>query len=432
MSYVICILFFCFFTWGVIRWKFFNLQGVSRKLIVFAFALKIFAGIVLTLYYNQNMERSQSDTFRYFDDSEQLHKALSDSPEKYFKMMLFSDDSQELMPYLNKMDNWFPAQRTTLYNDNRTVIRLNAFMRLVSFGNYYTHLLFFSVMAFYGLTFIYKAFHKYFAGKKKILFCIIFLTPSLLFWSSGILKEAPLLLTFGILLNILNKIFNKKVYWLHYLILIFCTLFLFHLKFYVGLFLVPAVTGYLWIIRPGGPNPIIKVFLNFLIYFAATIAWHYQNWNWSLLTVLKWKRQDFLGLAKIENAKSLIETGNLEDNPTSFLLNAPLGLWNCISRPYIWEVYSLAVLPNAIENIIIFIFIIVCVLFGKRSNFKTIGYFFIMYALVVMTIIGMVTPIIGSLVRYKIPALPLLLMFFLLFLDVDKLKSKLPIFNKTL
>ena len=78
----------------------------------------------------------------------------------------------------------------------------------------------------------------------------------------------------------------------------------------------------------------------------------------------------------------------------------------------------------------IFTFIIVCVLFGKRTNFKPIGYFFIMYALIFMTIIGMVTPIIGSLVRYKIPALPLFLMFFLLFLDVDKLKEKLTVLKK--
>ena len=432
MSYVIAILFFCFFTWGIIRWKFFNLQGVSRKLVVFAFILKITAGVVLTLYYNQNMERSQADTFRYFDDSEHLHKAFSENPKAYLKMLLFSDDSQEIMPYLICMNNWFPEQRTTLYNDNRTVIRINAFMRLVSFGNYYTHLLFFSVMAFYGLTFIYKAFHKYFAGKKKILFSIIFLTPSLLFWSSGILKEAPLILVFGISLNILNKIFNKKVYWLHYLILFFCSLFLFHLKFYVGLLLIPAITGYLWIISNKNPHPIVKVIFNFLIYFVATIAWHYQNLNWSLFTVLKWKRQDFLGLARIENAKSLINTGNLEDNPASFLLNAPMGLWNSISRPYLWEVYSLAVLPNAIENIMIFVFIIICILFGKITNFKRIGYFFIMYSLGLMTIIGMVTPILGSLVRYKIPAIPFFLMFFLLFLDIESLKLKFPKLNKIL
>ncbi len=347
-------------------------------------------------------------------------------------MLFISDDSEELMPFLRDMNNWFPAQRTTLYNDNRTVIRLNAVMRLVSFGNYFTHLLFFSMMAFYGLTFIYKAFHKYFAGKKQILFSILFLTPSVLFWSSGILKEAPLLLIFGITLNILNKIFNKKVYWLHYFILLICALLLFHLKLYVGLLLIPAITGYYWVLHQKGPHPVMKIILNYVIYFAAAVIWHLQNWNWSLFTVLKWKRQDFLGLAKIENAKSLINTGNLEDTPLSFLINAPLGLWNSITRPYLWEVYSIAVLPNAIENVCIFAFILICLMFGEKSNFKKIGYFFLMYAIGLMTIIGMVTPILGSLVRYKIPAIPFFLMFFLLFLDIESLKLKFPKLNKIL
>lgn len=345
-------------------------------------------------------------------------------------MLIASDDSEELMPYLSKMNNWFPAERTSLYNDNRTVIRINAFLRLFSFGNYYTHLLFFLMFAFYGLTFIYKAFHRYLPGKKKLLFYIIFLTPSLLCWSSGILKEAPLFLAIGITMNILNKIFNKRTVWMHYLVLALCFLFLFHLKFYVALLLIPAITGYLFILWKRGPHPIVKIFINYSLYFIAAVVWHSINWNWSLFTVLKWKRRDFLGLAQLENAKSLIETGNLEDTPFSFILNIPQGFWNTLSRPYVWEVYSPILLPNAIENVLILVFIVLCIVFGSVKHFKPIGYFFLIFSVSLMTIIGMVTPILGSLVRYKIPALPFLLIFFLLFLDIDKLKKSIPLLNK--
>ena len=153
-------------------------------------------------------------------------------------------------------------------------------------------------MAFYGLTFIYKAFHRYFPGKKVWLGLILFFTPSIMFWSSGILKEGPLLFVFGITLNVLNKIFTKRAYWQHYILIVFCFLFLFHLKFYVGLLLIPATTGYLWILNPKGPHPIIKTIINFGLYFFGAVIFHKISWNWSLFTVLKWKRQDFLGLAK--------------------------------------------------------------------------------------------------------------------------------------
>lgn len=433
MGVLICILFFCFFTWGILRWKFFNLQGISRNFLLVVFSIKIIAALGLTYVYTYHYtDKSEADIYRYYDDSQHLHAALFENPKAYVKMLTISDDSEELMPYLSKMNNWFPAERTSLYNDNRTVIRINAFIRLFSFGNYYVHLILFIMFAFYGLTFLYKAFHRYFPGKKKILFAIIFLTPSLLFWSSGILKEAPLLLAFGIVLNLINKIFTQKTRKIHYLVLSLCFLFLFHLKFYVGLLLIPAITGYLFILWNKGPHPIIKIILNFGAYFTIAVIWHKINWNWSLFTVLKWKRRDFLGLANHENAKSLIETGNLDDNPFSFLIHAPQGFWNTLTRPYPWEIYSAIILPNAIENILILIFITLCVIYGKREQFKPIGYFFLMFSIGLMTIIGMVTPIMGSLVRYKIPALPFLLMFFLLFLDIQKLKKSFPILNKIL
>lgn len=432
MNFVLPILFFFIFLWGIYKWNFFRLQGLSRTFLITAFIVKVFAGVVLTMIYTHHYEiRSEADTFRYFDDSYYLHKAASENPSFYFRMMLGTDDGEDLMPYLDAMNNWFPAERTTFYNDNRTVIRINAMIRWISSGNYYVHLLFFCFMAFYGLTFMYKAFHRYFAGKKVWLGLILFFTPSLLFWSSGILKEGPLLLVFGITLHILNTIFNRRARWSHFTVLAICILFLFHLKFYVGLLLVPAITGYLWIINNKGPHPIIKVILNFSGYFIVATIWHTLNWNWSLFTVLKWKRLDFLGLAKSMNAKSIISTGALEDNPMSFLQHFSFGFFNAITRPLPWDMYSIVILPNVLENILIILFILFCIWFGRRENFHRIGYFFIIYAVGLLTIIGMVTPIMGSLVRYKTPAIPFLLMFFLLFARKEKCKEILSIFNKT-
>lgn len=431
MNIILPILFFIFFSWGVYRWNFFNLQGLSRKFLVTAFILKVIAGFVLTMIYTHYYSvRSEADTFRYFDDSYHLHKALFENPKSYLRILFGFDDGADLMPYLDSMNNWFPARRTTFYNDNRTVIRINAIIRLFSFGSYYVHLLVFSFASFYGLTFIYKAFHRYYPGKKIWLGLILFFTPSIIFWSSGILKEGPLLFIFGITLNIINKIFNKRAYWQHYTLLAFCFLFLFHLKFYVGLLLIPAITGYLWILSQKGPIPIIKIVLNYLGYFLLAIGWHSYNWKWSLFTVLKWKRLDFLGLAKTMNAKSLIETGNLEDNPLSFLKHLGLGFFNAVTRPFPWEIYSFVILPNVIENSAIILFIVFCLVFGKRKNFHPIGYFFLIYFFSLLTIVGMVTPIMGSLVRYKIPAIPFFLMFFLLFLDKDKGKKILFLHNK--
>ena len=49
--------------------------------------------------------------------------------------------------------------------------------------------------------------------------------------------------------------------------------------------------------------------------------------------------------------------------------------------------------------------------------------FALAFSLFLLTIIGLTTPILGAIVRYKIPALPFLILVALLFLDVQKLPS---------
>ena len=148
MNIILPILFILFFTWGVYKWNFFNLQGISRKFLVTAFILKIIAGVTLTMIYTHYYPvKAEADTFRYFEDSYHLHRALFENPKAYLRMMLGVDDGKDLMPYLDSMNNWFPAERTTFYNDNRTVIRINALIRWISFGSYYVHLLIFSFLS---------------------------------------------------------------------------------------------------------------------------------------------------------------------------------------------------------------------------------------------------------------------------------------------
>ena len=52
--------------------------------------------------------------------------------------------------------------------------------------------------------------------------------------------------------------------------------------------------------------------------------------------------------------------------------------------------------------------------------------------LLLFTLIGLITPIMGAIVRYKVPGLPFLLIFLLLLLDKEKLAGKFPFFRKIL
>ena len=408
VALIICFVFIRFLASSLkIENKFYHLSS--------AFLLKIIAGLILTFIYTYYYpSRSLADTYRYFDDSYYLHQLLLENPKDYLLVFLgVKSEVRDTIPLLEQMNNWFPALRSPLYNDNRTVIRINAIMRWFSFGSYYVHLVLFALMGFVGQVYIYKTFEKYFLNKSNLFFAIVFLIPSVVFWTSGNLKEGPLFLAFGFLLFKLESILRIGWEKLDILIISLLFLFLFHMKFYVGLMLIPIFSLHFLFNKWDSIKRWKLIVLNYGVYFLIAIVWHFIRFKWSLFTVFKWKKKDFQGLATVMDAKSVIPTYDLEDNPVSFLLNIPQGLFNTLFRPLLWEAYTPLIMLNAIENLLILSFMSLCIVFRKKAKVSNMTLYFITYSLSLITVVGMVTPILGSLVRYKIPALPFLLLFFL-------------------
>ena len=81
----------------------------------------------------------------------------------------------------------------------------------------------------------------------------VFLFPSVLFWSSGVLKEGLLFFAFGFLiLTIFNLIQNKKVSGMGLALIVLCLGLLMILKFYVLVVLIPVLVAYCWVELSGG------------------------------------------------------------------------------------------------------------------------------------------------------------------------------------
>lgn len=244
------------------------------------------------------------------------------------------------------------------------------------------------------------------------------------------MKEAPLFFFFGLLIHLLMKMYQGDVTRKNWIFMGGLLLILFHLKFYVGLMLLPILT--LHLIRSKWPTFHFwwATLLNYGSYFALAIAWHFIRWKWSLFTVLKWKKKDFEGLALEVQANSYWKGMELEDNPISFLMNLPFGLFNSLVRPFYWEAKSIFVRLSAIESSLIVLVLLMAALLTVKGRNSVVGKYALLYALTFLMIVGMVTPIAGSLVRYKIPALPFLFFFFIERLDLPKFKALLKIKEK--
>jgi len=429
-----------FFIFLIQKLRFFELEEISKNTLSVIFIIKLFFGflvwVVYTYYYTY---RPTADVFKYFDASEVMFNVLKKKPIHFIKILLGIDcNGTEFYDYYDKMNYWNNSVNSIIYNDNRLIIRVNTIIRFFSLGYFHVHTVFFSFFSLVGLTGIYKTFIPVLHNKSKILMCIVFLIPSLLFWGSGVLKESLVLFSIGLLVYHFSKLFTVK----SVVICIVMLALLAILKFYVLIALIPSLLFKFWVIKTTPSKLVFKfiVIISVIMLLGLTLNSYTSIKN--PLQMLSQKQADFNKLANglktdaynkpIPTAGSAIKINKMEPTFISFIENCPQALINTLFRPFIWESKSPIILIAAIENVIVITFIVFCIIFSKPFN--EIGWEYVLFCLsfsiTQLLFIGVTTPIVGAIVRYKIMAIPFLLIAFLLMLDEVKIKHKFSVFNK--
>jgi hypothetical protein len=431
-----------FFIFLIYKLPFFESAGISKNAIAFVFLLKITFGLMLwavyTFYYPN---RSTADIYKYFDDSKVMFDALKTNPVHYFKMLFgIGNNTPEFGDYYEQMHYWSRRNGGGTFNDGHTVIRFNAFIRLFSLGYYTVHTVFICFISLIGFTAIYKAFLPFFEDKKRELFLVVFLLPSVLFWGSGVLKEGLLFFTLGILIYYFQQSFS----WRSLCICLIAGILLAVSKFYVWLAVLPALFFLLVIKNTGTKNIFLK--FSIVLISVALIGTNIDRFSTfqNPLVTLSQKQIEFNLLAdgnisdankqNIPAAGSRIVIPMLQPTFFSFVKNAPSALWNALFRPYPWEMRSALMVLAGLENIFIIFFLISCLVFSLPFASVKWEYvlFCLSFAIIQLLIIGETTPVLGAIARYKIPSLPFLLIAFLFILDKRKLMEHFPSLKKLL
>ena len=189
------------------------------------------------------------DSVSTLHDAKIMYDALPEHPMDFIKMVfgLHSEfDTDSLYePYFKYIEKWGRADVTSDFflNDNRTPIRINAIIMIFSFGSYAVHALVMLVISFIGQFAFYKTFKGYFPNKEILLAAIIFLTPSILFWTSGVLKEPIAICLLGLFTYSYFKLFVHYQIQTKYIGLFFlsCLLFLIVKPYILVLLIVPLI-----------------------------------------------------------------------------------------------------------------------------------------------------------------------------------------------
>ena len=132
---------------------------------------------------------------------------------------------------------------------------------------------------------------------------------------------------------------------------------------------------------------------------------------------------------------STIDIPKLEPNAWSVLKAAPVAFVNATFRPFPWNIRSPFMVLSGFENLMVITLIVLVVLFFQRATLSNpVFYVSLSFALVILILAGLVTPVVGAIVRYKSLSLPFLTCALLSVVNTPRIESylqrKIPILKK--
>lgn len=402
-----------------------RIPGLSMRWVAGLFVLKVVAGTALWAVYSFIYpDRLTADVFKYFDDSAVMYNALFEKPMDYLKMVtgLGNDTPYFTERYYAVMNNWIRQFENNIYNDSHTMIRLNAVLRLFSFGQYHVHTVFACFLSTAGLVALFRTFAPMVRGMERGLMVGVFLWPSMLFWSSGVLKES--LLVFGLGLFILGALGlpTRPDRWRAVLATLIGLSIMLIVKFYVLFCLIPGLLALLWHRRSGG-NALLKSLTVHSIALLAVLFSGVIIPGYDVLELLTLKQHDFIGMATAVQSGSFVPLPRLEPNMWSFIQGVPHALYMTFLSPFSSFTNGPLGMVAAVENSLLVLLPIIALRY--RRNWKAVDkaaiLFTLSFILFLSVLIGLTVPVIGALVRYRIPLLPFLSLAMLLMIDARRL-----------
>lgn len=393
------------------RVSFFRFKELPSFTSMLLYIVKVAAGFALfyiyTYYYT---DHEHSDTWKYFDDAQLIYSWSTSHPDVFWKFALGYDlFTPEMQPFLDQLHGWTNPYTYGLSHDSPTIVRINLAMMFLSGGFYPIHILFMSFLSLAGLKALYHLFETHMPLPKWWLVFALFLAPSLLFWSSGVLKEAPLICALGFLWWSFDRLLNGPksifialvflvsifiMYWLKEYVLFCCMPALFFM--FIARFFLRVKKLYLFLIT--------QLFVLILAMYPGPF---FTAGN--LVYVLNKKQSDFYNVSQEMNAGSLVEVAPLANNGDLFF-HFPQAFGMTFFRPFIWEANGIVGLFSAIENTIyLLLFLLALFSLRKIKELPTLWWACLSVIMFSAIIIGNAVPVLGAVVRYKIAALPFFL-----------------------
>ncbi len=234
LPFLVYLLIFCFL---ISRIPFFKNSGIVSWVLLLLFCTKVGVGIVYGFYFDTPLLINTADTWCFFKKSLPETQLLLHHPFLFIKT-LFSNKFSEAGGALISNNTYWEDLKDNI------IIKILAIFNVFSRNNYFTNILFYNFLSFFGLVAFYRLVKLFSISHQYLLLASIFLLPSFLFWSSGIHKDGLMFSALGLIFFSFQRIIMHTGKAKHWITIIMCIFFVFFVKNYLALALIPALLSW--------------------------------------------------------------------------------------------------------------------------------------------------------------------------------------------
>lgn len=372
-----------------------------------ALLFKVGCGTLVGLLYRYYF--SGGDTFAYQQQADILCRYAQQNSTEYLQFIL---TGRYHNVYLQEV------MRFPTYSNSFFMVWVLHVVNFITGGNYYVNAVYFSLFSFWGTWRLTQTLAALFPVTRLAATVAFLFFPSVVFWSSGILKESILLGSGSLLLAaLLNLVYRpEQSRWREGLLLVLAGYICFKIRYYFAVAYLPLLGSWALTEKMARRWALKKWHHQWLLYCgglgilgtAASFLHEALHVDFLLYELTR----NYQSLRAKSLLKAYIDYPDLQPNFGSILYYTPKAVGSAIFRPFVWEATAIPYFVAGLENLVLLILVLVALASYRKVKPtlpSTLVLALLLYGLVVAALIGISTPNLGSLSRYKIAFLPFLL-----------------------
>ena len=325
---------------------------------------------------------------------------------------------------------------------NFWVSRLVAIFSFFTFGKFMAINLVFSMIAFSGTFRLYRFFYEQYPHLHRQFAIAIIYFPTFVFWSAGILKDPICIGALGWITYCLYSIFykKKKIARNIFLVLLFgyllAVLKVYILVAYLPFFVLFLILKNVKLVR----NQFARLGI-LLIFILGSVAGSMSVMATIQEALAGYTQKSITQSIKgyqtnYQNQSNSVDSNfslgvEFDGSIISLAKIAPAAIVATLFRPFIWESKKLSTLLSSLESLSLMLFTLYVIIKVRPLRFLRTVFkdpmvtYCLFYSLIFALFVGATTLNFGTLVRYKIPAMPFYLIAIFIILDLNR-KKKIP------